>query len=361
MSEVPVAIGLVKKLCQVMAEAGYIKKRGRNEKFNYDYATEADVVDALREKLASRNVFVFPSVIQAERKQHSKTSNGGDMFITDIVVKWTFLDGDTGETQECLMPGCGTDTGDKGVYKAITGSSKYLFLKAFMLPTGDDPENEKPDHHEGVKAAQSVATAKLRSKDGSEILSIIPYMQGFAALSGSGLSLVRANMDDAMRGKFGWVQKGNVFMIPVEKVSALVEFCTFHSISVLNEVPAVATHPEQKPNGHAPVTSMTTDKFKEAWTALTNDGSTDPLILSAKITMSRAGKATMWIKWNGHEISTFDKDLFPVLEMAINKPAMLEFKENGKYKNLTRVVRLGGLDFSKTDQPYEASDSDVGF
>lgn len=363
MISLPEKPGLVKKLCEVMAEAGYIKKRGHNERFNYDYATEADVVDALRDKLAARNIFIFPSVISAERKLLSQTAKGADMFITDIMMRWTFVDGDTGETHECIMPGCASDTGDKGIYKAITGCSKYLFLKAFMLPTGDDPENEKPEHYEGVKAAQSVATAKLRSKDGSEILSIIPYMQGFAALSGSGLSLVRANMDDAMRGKFGWVQKGNVFMIPVEKVSALVEFCTFHSISVLNEVPAVAIQPEQKPktNGHAPATPMTTDKFKEAWTALTNDGSTDPLILSAKITMSRAGKATMWIKWNGHEISTFDKDLFPVLEMAINKPAMLEFKENGKYKNLVKVVRLGGLDFSKPDQPYEASDSDVGF
>ena len=137
--------GLIAKLCEVMAEAGYVQKRGHNEKFNYDYATEADVVDALRDKLAARKVFVFPSIISAERKEHSKTNSGGTMFITDIMVKWTFLDGDSGETQECVMPGCGTDTGDKGIYKAITGSSKYMFLKAFMLPTGDDPENEKED------------------------------------------------------------------------------------------------------------------------------------------------------------------------------------------------------------------------
>src|ERR1039458_9661125 len=93
---------LVKKLCKVMAEAGYVQKRGHNDKFNYAYATEADVVDSLREKLAARKVFVFPSIIDVVRKPHSKTSSGGDMHITDIMVRWTFVDGDSGEQWECL-------------------------------------------------------------------------------------------------------------------------------------------------------------------------------------------------------------------------------------------------------------------
>jgi len=328
--------GLIPKLCEVMGTIDKVIKHGKNTHHNYTYATEADLVAAERGELSSRNIFIFPSVVN-----HSRTGQ-----ITDIMVSWTFVDGDTGETHECLMPGCGSDNSDKGVYKALTGSLKYLLMKSLLIPTGDDPEKDSTDDRKnGVKAAQAVATAKLRSEDGSEILNITPYMQGFAALSGSGLSLVRANMDDAMRGKFGWVQKGNVFMIPVEKVPALLEFCTFHSISALNEVPAVAVQPEQKPNGHAPVTPpVSVDDFKKKFGAVpfADDASTDPLILSAKTT-TKNGRTTMWIKWNGHEISTFDKDLFP--HIKANTPAMLEFKENGKYKNLTHIVRLAGKDF----------------
>src|SRR5699024_6730814 len=36
----------------------------------------------------------------------------------------------------------GQDAGDKAVYKAITGATKYALMKVFMIPTGDDPEQD---------------------------------------------------------------------------------------------------------------------------------------------------------------------------------------------------------------------------
>jgi hypothetical protein len=48
--------------------------------------------------------------------------------------------------------------GDKGIYKALTGASKYALLKTFMMETGDDPEvpnqqekESKPDPKPEVK------------------------------------------------------------------------------------------------------------------------------------------------------------------------------------------------------------------
>ena len=35
------------------------------------------------------------------------------------------------------------DTGDKWVYKAITGAVKYIFMKTFQISTGDDPEKDE--------------------------------------------------------------------------------------------------------------------------------------------------------------------------------------------------------------------------
>lgn len=244
-----------------------------------------------------------------------------------------------------------------------TGKAFRLSFSWIMKLAGFEPTPAEEMPNGSVEAAQEVAKQKLavhakaRSSEGAEILTITPYMQGFAALSGTGLSIVRANMDDSMRAKFGWVQKGNVFMIPVEKVTAMVEFCTFHSVSVLNEVP------EQKPktNGHAPATPpVSVDDFKKKFSSVpfADDASTDPLILSVKTTTSKTGKPTMWIKWNGHEISTFDKDLFPYLEDSLNKTAMLSFKENSKYKNLLSISRLDGKEFRGT---YQATDDDLPY
>jgi hypothetical protein len=137
---------LIRKLSKVMAQVERVAKNGENQFHHYKYAMEADLVDLIRPLLAAENVMVLPSMIETSRFQHTDKSDRVQL-ITDVRVKWTFEDGDSGETRECIFPGCGIDTGDKGIYKALTGSEKYLLMKTFLIATGDDPENdagEKP-------------------------------------------------------------------------------------------------------------------------------------------------------------------------------------------------------------------------
>jgi hypothetical protein len=137
---------LVTKLCEIMAEVERIPKNGVNTFDHYNYATEADLVDAIRPRLAARNIMLFPNLISAQRTE-GETSTGKKAFMTDVLVDWTFRDGDSDSAITLRFPGCGQDKGDKGVYKALTGSEKYLLMKTFLIATGDDPEkdnDEKP-------------------------------------------------------------------------------------------------------------------------------------------------------------------------------------------------------------------------
>src|SRR5262249_36706217 len=52
---------LAGKLTRVMGAISTIPKRGRNEFFNYQYATEADVADAVRKALVAEGVVLIPS------------------------------------------------------------------------------------------------------------------------------------------------------------------------------------------------------------------------------------------------------------------------------------------------------------
>jgi ERF superfamily len=144
--EAPQTKNLVQKLCEVGASLSYIEKRGKNSFFVYKYATEADIVSAIRLELYKRNVFLIPDVIENKRElvERKTVKDGKEKItytaLTDMNVLWTWLDGDSGETLPCHVPGCGEDSGDKGCYKAFTGSEKYLLLKTFLIPTYDDPE-----------------------------------------------------------------------------------------------------------------------------------------------------------------------------------------------------------------------------
>jgi len=135
-------VKLVVKLCEVMETVTYIQKRGKNAFHGYKYATEADVSDAIRKELAKRNVFLLPSLESTEQRE-VRTKKGSAETVTKVRINYTFLDGDSDDKLQMVMEGEGQDPGDKGIYKAITGATKYALMKAFLIPTGDDPEADK--------------------------------------------------------------------------------------------------------------------------------------------------------------------------------------------------------------------------
>lgn len=127
---------LVMKLAAVMAAIERIQKRGHNDFHNYNYATEADIVTAIRIELASRHIMLLPAITGCTREHVGEKG----MVLTTLTMEFTFLDGVSGETLTRPWLGAGTDKEDKGAYKAMTGGEKYFLLKTFLIPTGDDPE-----------------------------------------------------------------------------------------------------------------------------------------------------------------------------------------------------------------------------
>lgn len=130
---------LAAKLVKVMGAIGHIPKRGRNDFFGYDYATEADVADAVRTALVAEGVVMIPSIADV-REREVLTRKNQKEIVTTVTLDVTFIDGDSGQTFTFQMAGAGQDSGDKGIMKAISAAVKYAQLKALCLPTGDDPE-----------------------------------------------------------------------------------------------------------------------------------------------------------------------------------------------------------------------------
>jgi ERF superfamily len=132
---------LAAKLVRVMGAISHIPKRGHNDFFNYDYATDADVADAVRKALVAEGVILIPS-IEDVREREVVTRKQQKEIVTTVTMTFTFIDGEHGGSLTFRMSGAGQDGGDKGIMKAITAATKYAALKALCLPTGDDPEAE---------------------------------------------------------------------------------------------------------------------------------------------------------------------------------------------------------------------------
>ena len=139
------------KLAKVLAGVNRVPKNGRNNFHNYNYATESDLSECVRPLLAENNIAFIPSMVKHEKV--------GDY--TTVEMDFTFADGDSGETVSIKMMGEAQDKGDKGLYKAYTGAVKYCLMKMFLIPTGDDPEDEgekKPEPKHEPKPEQKPET-----------------------------------------------------------------------------------------------------------------------------------------------------------------------------------------------------------
>lgn len=126
-------------IAQVIAQVNRVPKNGDNTFDRYMYATESDLLDAVRAPLAAAGVAVFTSSeVVHEETYETKRKDLWRRLRVRLVVRMVHK---SGQWIETVHVGEGEDRGDKAAYKAITGATKYWVMKTFLISTGDDPES----------------------------------------------------------------------------------------------------------------------------------------------------------------------------------------------------------------------------
>lgn len=149
---------LFAKMARVMGQLKRLKKSGHNNFFNYDFATEADVSDTIRELLAEQNIGLFTSMPGYEKMDAGVTKANVLQYNTIVHMEITLACGDSGATFTTQWYGEAITTDDKGLNKAATSAVKYWLMKTFLLSTGDsadDPDNSGAEV--GTKATRQKA------------------------------------------------------------------------------------------------------------------------------------------------------------------------------------------------------------
>lgn len=119
-----------------------MKKGWKNDLQNYSYFSDDQISEKFRKLFDEHGIcFVYSSQITGCR-EISPTWKWTKQFVTDVLVNYKFVDVDTWSMIEWTACWSWNDTGDKWVYKAITGAVKYIFMKTFQISTGDDPEKD---------------------------------------------------------------------------------------------------------------------------------------------------------------------------------------------------------------------------
>lgn len=162
----PRKLTLKQKLHAIMSEVSYIQKDKRNDFHRYNYASEAAIKERMHEMLVKYGVLFScdPVAVVSDRERPTKS---GSEIVSLLQFSYCFEDVDSDDKREGLFFGSGADGADKGCYKAITGAIKYVLTTRFLIPTGDDPEEEEaaqPKTRTEKKAdAQAVGAAKIEA------------------------------------------------------------------------------------------------------------------------------------------------------------------------------------------------------
>ena len=140
-------MNVFEKIHKVMQDVGYLSKddavsTGAGKA--YRAISEEKVTSTVRQSLIRHGLVILPV-----KQNHTRTdervvdSSGKEKInrLTAVDVTYRICNvEDKDDYIEVQSSGTGADTQDKGVGKAMTYAYKYMLLRTFAIPTGEDPD-----------------------------------------------------------------------------------------------------------------------------------------------------------------------------------------------------------------------------
>ncbi len=151
---------IYEKMMSIMADVQYLAKDDRVEFGNTKYKalSEEKVTSIMRAELLKHKLVVFP-IDQTAIRSGS---------ITHVDVRYRMVNVENPEEFiEIVSCGDGADTQDKGSGKAMTYAFKYMWLRTFALPTGEDPDKISSEE---LDAKEREAKSALKCADCGTLL-----------------------------------------------------------------------------------------------------------------------------------------------------------------------------------------------
>ena len=126
-------MNIYQKISEVMKDVQYLAKDDHVKFGQQDYkaVSEEKVTSTVRESLIKNGIVIVP----VEQSHHRE----GTLSTVDVSYRIQNIE-DPEDFIIAKSSGTGADTQDKGVGKAMTYAYKYLLLRTFAIPTGEDPD-----------------------------------------------------------------------------------------------------------------------------------------------------------------------------------------------------------------------------
>lgn len=129
-------------LRKALKEKGVLPNKGKNDYDHYKYFSEAQYKELFTELLSENGLELKFNELEYNTFDGTEKQANGRM----PKLEFYLFDIETGFYETTIITGEAIDKGDKAGYKAYTGALKYYLADTFMVATGDDADQESPNH-----------------------------------------------------------------------------------------------------------------------------------------------------------------------------------------------------------------------
>jgi len=130
----------------------------------YAYVTGSKVLENIKPLMNKYGLLLKQEVLSAENTRQDYATKYGNKseILTKVMMKFTWVDCDTGEKDENLFGANGQNDWEKGFGSALTYAERYFLLKYFHIATDeDDIDNDERKTTAPVQIQEPTVDAKV--------------------------------------------------------------------------------------------------------------------------------------------------------------------------------------------------------
>lgn len=156
-------MNLSEKILDIMQNVQYLAKddQVKFKETKYKALSEEKVTSIMRKQMVEHKLIVFP--IKQETRRDGQISH------VDVTYRIVNVDNPE-EYIDVVSAGDGWDSQDKGAGKAMTYAFKYMWLRTFAIPTGEDPDKISSDEIDEIENEATQKQTPPQTRPQTEIL-----------------------------------------------------------------------------------------------------------------------------------------------------------------------------------------------
>ena len=159
-------MSIYQKLLAIQKEVNGLKKD--KKAFGFDYVTGGKLLSFIKPLMNDNGLLLKQEILSIENvRQDYSTKNGlKEEILSKVMMRFTWIDCDTGAKDESLFGSNGQNGWDKGVGSALTYAERYFLLKFFHIATDeDDIDNPEIRAQEQEIIKQNKKDVEQKKKD----------------------------------------------------------------------------------------------------------------------------------------------------------------------------------------------------